>query len=546
MPVCEPDGARGMISDPRYGHAVFSVPVLATAWGAALRMAGLVLMVWLVAAGLLPGGRAMAEQDKAAAQQTVRWAADSSADVPYTFHDPAKPERLTGFEYDLMQEMQRHMGVPFQFVQNDWDGLIPGLQRGLYEMVICGIEMTAEHADSIDFSDPYYVTSERLTVRRKGPQLTTLASLSGHAVGTLKDTQAAQILGRNPNVELRTYEEESDAFMDLVNGRTDAVLLDGPIAKYYGDTNPALHVVGEPIGRVEYGIAFEKGQNEALRGRVNAALAAMRTDGTLHRVLARWDLWTPEMVQLTGDDSVLDIPPTAFYSYVAEIQGKTGWRVKLERYVGFIPQLVRAAWLTLLVSLSAMVLAVALGLVLALVRLYGPAPLAWLAACYVEIVRGTPLLIQVLLIFYGLPQCGVSLTPFVAGVISLGMNYAAYEAENYRAGLQSVAFGQTEAAMALNMTQAQALRYVVVPQAFRLVMPVMTNDFISLLKDSSLVSVITLTELTQTYIRLSSTYFDYFGTGLMVGLAYLLLGLPFVRLAKLAERRLASPHTRRR
>jgi polar amino acid transport system substrate-binding protein len=131
-------------------------------------------------------------------------------------------------------------------------------------------------------------------------------------------------------------------------------------------------------------------------------------------------------------------------------------------------------------------------------------------------------------------------------VISLGMNYAAYEAENYRAGLQSVAFGQTEAALALNMTYAQALRYVVVPQAFRLVMPVMTNDFISLLKDSSLVSVITLTELTQTYIRLSSTYFDYFGTGLMVGLAYLLLGLPFVRLARFAERRLASPHTRSR
>jgi polar amino acid transport system substrate-binding protein len=252
------------------------------------------------------------------------------------------------------------------------------------------------------------------------------------------------------------------------------------------------------------------------------------------------------MVHLTGDESVLDIPPTAFNAYVAEIQGKSGWRVRLERYVGFIPQLIRAAWLTLLVSLSAMVLAVALGLVLALVRLYGPTPLAWIATCYVEIVRGTPLLIQVLLIFYGLPQCGISLTPFVAGVISLGMNYAAYEAENYRAGLQSVAFGQTEAALALNMTHAQALRYVVMPQAFRLVMPVMTNDFISLLKDSSLVSVITLTELTQTYIRLSSTYFDYFGTGLMVGLAYLLLGLPFVRLARLAERRLASPHTRRR
>ena len=153
-------------------------------------------------------------------------------------------------------------------------------------------------------------------------------------------------------------------------------------------------------------------------------------------------------------------------------------------------------------------------------------------------VRGTPLLIQVLFIFYGLPAFGIRLSPFMAGLLSLGLNYAAYEAENYRAGLLSVPRGQMEAAIALNMTHWQALRLVIVPQAFRTVVPVMTNDFISLLKDSSLVSVITLTELSQTYVRLSSTYYDYFGTGIMVGLAYLLLGLPFVRLARMAERRL--------
>jgi len=161
------------------------------------------------------------------------------------------------------------------------------------------------------------------------------------------------------------------------------------------------------------------------------------------------------------------------------------------------------------------------------------------ATGYIEIVRGTPLLIQILFIFYGLPSLGIRLDPFVAGVVALGLNYAAYEAENYRAGLQSVPHGQMEAALALNMTQFQAVRHVVVPQAFRFVVPVMTNDFISLLKDSSLVSVITLTELTEAYVRLSTTYYDYFGTGLLIGGAYLLLGLPFVRLARMAERRLS-------
>ena len=502
------------------------------------------LVVGLLCAGA--GAQAQTPAQSVPQQSAVRWAADASADVPFTFHDLADPDRLTGFEYDMMGALQRHMGIPLQFVQNDWDGLIPGLQRGLYEMVTCGIEITPEHAEAIDFTQPYYITSERMVVRRDGPQLLTLESLHGHAVGTLKDTQAERILMHEPGVTLRTYEEETNVFMDLAAGRTDAVLIDGPIAKYYGDTNPALHVVGDPIGRVEYGIAFAKGQHTALREQVNTALTSMLHDGSLHGILARWGLWTPEMVQLTGDHTVLDVPATAWNAYVAELHGKSGWRAQLDRYLSFVPLVVHAAWLTLAVSLCAMVLAVSLGMVLALVRLYGPRPLAWLATLYGELVRGTPLLIQILLIFYGLPEFGVRLTPFIAGVISLGLNYAAYEAENYRAGLQSVAPGQMEAALALNMTHAQALRHVVVPQAFRLVMPVMTNDFISLLKDSSLVSVITLTELTQTYVRLSSTYFDYFGTGLMIGGAYLLLGLPFVRLARFAERRLAAPHMRRK
>lgn len=480
------------------------------------------------------------------AAEPLRWAADASADVPYTFHDLKDQSRLTGYEYELMQELGRHMGRDLAFVQNDWDGLIPGLQRGLYAMVICGIEITPEHAEGIDFSTPYYVTSERIVVRRNGPQFSRLEDLDGHVVGTIKATQAERILAGHPKVQVRTYDEETNVFMDLVNGRTEAILIDGPIAQYYGATNPALQITGEPIGRVAYGIAFAKGQNAALREQVNTALAAMLKDGSLHAILARWNLWSPEMAQFAQDFSTPDIAPTEWQSYVAAQQGGAGWTERLRRYVGFLPLLAKGAVLTLAVSLCAMVLAVALGLSLALLRLYGAPWMASLAGLYVEIVRGTPLLIQILFIFYGLPQFGINLGPFLAGVMGLGLNYAAYEAENYRAGLQSVARGQMEAALALNMTHIQALRFVVVPQAFRLVMPVMTNDFISLLKDSSLVSVITLTELTQTYIRLSSTYFDYFGTGLMVGGAYLLLGLPFVRLARMAEKKLAQPHTRRR
>jgi len=494
--------------------------------------AWIALILW--AACAMPAAWADEASPRAAA---LRWASDGEANVPFVFHDPADQARLTGFEYDIADAIGRKLGRKMQFVQNDWDGLIPGLKRGLYTMVIDGIEMTPEHRAAVLFSRPYYVTAERITVRRDQQGLDTLEALHGHAVGTLKDTLAERLLRNDPSVRLSTYDEETDIYTDLRNGRLDAVLLDGPIAHYYASPQPDLKVVGAPVGRIEYGIAFAPG-HEAERDLVDNALGELMADGELHRILARWDLYTPQMADYLGDHSTIDQPADDWTHYVDAIRPRPGWRTHLARYVGFLPLVAHGAVMTLAVSACAMVLAVALGVSLALVRRYGPRPLGQLAGLYIEIVRGTPLLIQVLFIFYALPGIGVQLSPFVAGVLSLGLNYAAYEAENYRAGLQSVPKGQIEAATALNMTQLQALRYVIVPQAFRVVVPVMTNDFISLLKDSSLVSVITLTELSQTYVRLSTTYYDYLGTGLMIGAAYLLLGLPFVRLARFMERKM--------
>lgn len=184
-----------------------------------------------------------------------------------------------------------------------------------------------------------------------------------------------------------------------------------------------------------------------------------------------------------------------------------------------------------------MVIAIIMGLFVALVRMYAPQPFAALAVGYTELIRGTPLLIQLYFIFFALPSVGVQLSPFVAAIIGLGLNYSAYEAEIYRAGMFSVPRGQMEAAISLGMNKYQALRHIILPQAIRLVLPPVTNDFISLLKDSSLVSMLTLVELTKLYGMLSSTYYDYVGIGIIIALIYLLLGLPFVRLSRRAEQK---------
>jgi polar amino acid transport system substrate-binding protein len=161
-----------------------------------------------------------------------------------------------------------------------------------------------------------------------------------------------------------------------------------------------------------------------------------------------------------------------------------------------------------------------------------------LATAYIEFYRGTPLLVQLYILYYGLPNIGIILSPLAAAFIGLGMCYAAYEAELYRAGINSVQKGQAEAALSLGMSRNQSLRWVVLPQALRIAIPGITNDFIALFKDSSLVSVIAMVELTKTYNILAATTLRFFELGLIVAVLYFAMSYPLSLLARRLEERL--------
>ena len=375
-------------------------------------------------------------------------------------------------------------------------------------------------------------------VRKGTSGIETLDDCRGRVVGTLKQSLAFFTLEEAGVSDIRTYEDEINAYADLENGRLDAALFDDPIAMYYAGFNPNIEFVGRPIGKMEYGIAVRKGDDELL-ARVNEAVASLRDSGELRRIYERWNLWTPVMAEMFRDHSPQKTDAVMFRAWTEHQKPVLTWEKRLNRYAGFLPVFAKGALVTMEVSFVAMLLAITLGLFLAMVRIFAPKPLSWLAVAYIELIRGTPVLIQLFFIFYGLPNIGIRLSPFVAGVLGLGLNYAAYEAENYRAGLLAIPRHQMEGAMALSMTRFQALRHVVLPQAIRVALPPVTNDFISLLKDSSLVSVITMVDLTKAYGQVATTYYDYFGTGLMVAAIYFLLGFPFVRLARWAEKRMA-------
>jgi len=476
-----------------------------------------------------------------AAQPVLRWAADPDSNAPYSFYESGN--KLTGFEYEIITAIAKQMGRQPQFVQNDWDGLIPGLGRGLYDCVICGIEITPDKAGEVLFSNPYYVTFEQFVDRKGTPPITSLDQLKGQQIGTLDQTAALTMLEKTPGVVVKTYGEEINAYQDVANGRLFGVLLDYPIAKYYAASNPNLQFAGPPFGQIVYGIAIRKG-NVQLKQEIDAALAAIIASGEMRDILSRWGLWTPTVAGALGQPETPSVPDTSYTAFVAAHAAPASLGTRLLRYLNYWPLLLQAGLLTLEVSVVGMAIAILVGFTAAIGRVFGPWPVRWLATIYIEVVRGTPLLIQLLILFYGLPNIGIKLSPFIAGVLGLGLNYAAYEAENYRAGLLAIPRGQMEAARALGMTHLQGLRFVVIPQSFRLVLPPVTNDFISLLKDSSLVSMVTLLDLTGAYNRIATQSFDYFGTGLLIAAIYLLIGLPFVRLARFTEERLAVDQRR--
>ncbi len=454
----------------------------------------------------------------------IAWGGDVQGGEPYVYEDPAQPSHIIGFEVDIMDAIARRLGVKARMVQYNWASLVPSLERGDFDVIANGLEATDERRERILLSEPYFVYAETLTVRTDS-DVQSVFDLAGKRVGTLNQTYAYDILRRLYGDVAKVYEGNEEPYTDLELGRTDAVLLDNIIADRYGCTpeHPRLRCLPDDVARGTYVIGIRKADPE-LKQAIDGALAAMRKDGELEQILRKARLW---------DRRQVEDRPAEGHAYPARTVDRA-----------LIGQFLAAAWVTLELSVLAFLLAVPIGAGLAIARVYGARPVAAAARLYIELFRGTPVLLQLFVLYYGLAPI-VSLGPVAAAVIGLGLNYGAYEAEVYRAALLAIPRGQSEASRALGLGPAQTLRHVLVPQALRLALPAMTNDFVSLLKDSSLVSVITVIELTK---RLTIAAVDLRGwliPGLLCAALYLALSFPLSELARRLERRLVRdtrPH----
>jgi polar amino acid transport system substrate-binding protein len=259
-------------------------------------------------------------------------------------------------------------------------------------------------------------------------------------------------------------------------------------------------------------------------------------DGTLERIYRKWEIWDEFQPKLFA--RALEAPASPL---TPSLSPRSGDRVAEGRVRGdairrYLPSLLRAALITIALSSLSMALAVLIGVIVATGRVYGSPVTRALLTAYVEIIRGTPVLLQLFVLYYGLSTV-IRLPAFVAALLGLGLNYAAYESEIYRSAMEAVPRGQLEAARTLGFTEWQVFRLVRGPQAFRLALAPMTNDFVALLKDSSLVSVITVVELTKQTSIFAANIGSWVIPGILCAALYLILSLPLARLARMLESR---------
>ena len=459
--------------------------------------------------------------------QPLRWGGDAEGGAPFVEADANDPTRMRGFDVEVAELMARGLGRDAQFVQVAWASIGQSVERGDFDIGMSGVEDRPELRARYATTLPYFEFREVLAVRPEDRErYNSMADLAGKRVATLGATMAYDILleeQRKSGLVPVSYDDDVHPYTDLVAGRVDAVLLDHIIAERALARGGGFIVQPNAIATGHY-VAILARDRTALRDSIDAILRTAMVDGSLERIYRNWQIWDNAQAAhfqriASGDMAISQQQASADRSIAS-----------------YLPSLLRAAAITLVLSCLAMALAILLGVLIAAGRVYGGAVVRGILTIYVEIVRGTPLLLQLFVLYYGLSAV-IRLPAFVAAMLGLALNYAAYESEIYRSALQAIPRVQLEAARTLGFTEVQILRLIRGPQALRIALAPMTNDFVALLKDSSLVSVITVVELTKQTAIYATNIGSWVVPGILCALIYLAMSLPLSRLARRLEKR---------
>lgn len=397
--------------------------------------------------------------------------------TPFSYEDQG---RLTGFDIDVMDAIGKRLGVRVEYVKTQWDSMFAALGADRFDIVANQVTYTDERASLYDLSEPYVETTGVLVVRKDDTTITRIADLKGKRAAENITSNWAEV-ARKAGATVVGVDDMSLAIQNLEQGRVDALVNDKLAIRNYLATrkDADVKVVAETDDTSRSVFAARKGSG--YMPEINKAIADLRADGTLTRIYdkyftaqkvapSKWDLVRTNAAPMLKATVTKTIPLTA---------------------ISF-----------------AFGLVIALGI--ALMRMSRQPAVSGLAKAYISVIRGTPLLVQLFIIFYAFPELNIKIDPFPAAVIAFSLNVGGYAAEIIRSSVESLPRGQWEAASTVGMNYARTLRRVILPQAARTAVPPLSNTLISLVKDTSLASTILVVELLRQAQLAAAPNFEFF------------------------------------
>lgn len=469
----------------------------------------------LLAAMLVAGlGAAMLTSPQAKAEGETYTVATDTTFAPFEFQD--KQGKFVGIDMDLIRAIGADQGFNVDIKPLGFDAALQAVQANQVDGVIAGMSITDERKKVFDFSEPYFESGIQMAVLKSNDEIKSYADLRGKRVAVKNGTQGsdfANSIKDEYGFEVVSFADSSTMFDEVKTGNSVAVFEDYPVLLYgiaQGNGFKTVTPKEDPTG---YGFAVNKGQNAELLQKFNTGLNNLKASGEYDKIVSSY----LGEAATTDDNSFIGLIKSTF------------------------PMLMAGLKMTLILTVVSIFFALILGVIFGLFRVSRSIWLRAIGTTFVDIFRGTPLLVQAFFIYFGIPSTlGFQMSALTAGIITLSLNAGAYMTEIVRGGIQSVDKGQMEASRSLGIGYLPTMRRVILPQAIRTMIPSYINQFVITLKDTSILSVLGIAELTQSGRIIIAGNYKAFEMWLIVGIIYFVVIMALTKLSDRLERRMVK------
>ncbi|HDV4527486.1 TPA: ABC transporter permease subunit [Staphylococcus aureus] len=414
-----------------------------------------------------------------------------------------------GVDIDLAKKIAKDNNLKLKIANMSFDSLLGGLKTGKIDIIISGMTSTPERKKQVDFSDSYMMTKNIMLVKKdKVNEYKDIKDFNNKKVGAQKGTEQEKIAQTEiENASITSLSRLPDVILALKSGKVEGAVVEKPVAEAYLKQNPKLGISNVKFNEEEKDtvIAVPK-DSPKLLSQINKTIKEVKDKGLI-------DKYMTNAANAMNDDSGF-----------------------ISKYGSFF---LKGIKITILISLIGVALGSILGAFVALMKLSKIKVISWIASIYIEILRGTPMLVQVFIVFFGITAAlGLDISALVCGTIALVINSSAYIAEIIRAGINAVDKGQMEAARSLGLNYRQTMKSVIMPQAIKNILPALGNEFVTLIKESSIVSTIGVGEIMFNAQVVQGISFDPFTPLLVAAALYFVLTFVLTRIMNMIEGRL--------